>query len=54
MVELVYKNKNYNKSTKYSINLLQRNTKAVTNEFLKSRNVPDIAPITISLGYYIN
>ena len=47
MVDLVDINTNYLDITKYSIKYLSINTKVVTKEFLKSRNVPDIASIPI-------
>ena len=54
MKDLVDTNTNDPKSTKYSIKLLCGNTKLVTNEFLKSRDVPDIASIPIYFEDYIN
>ena len=47
-------NTNCYDSTKYSINLLIGNTMIVTMEFIKSRNVPDIGSILISLEGYTN
>ena len=48
MVEPWDINTNYPDSIKYKIKFLRGNTMIVTNEFLKSRNVPDIGSITIS------
>ena len=42
------------KSTEYRIKLFNLNIKVITKEFLKSRNVPEIASITISSEDYIN
>ena len=54
MVELVDVNTNYPDIIKYMVKLLIVNTMVVTKEFLKSRNVSDIVPITIYSEDYIN
>ena len=54
MVEQVDVNTNYSDSIKYIFKFLIVNTMVVTKEFLKSRNVSDIVPITIYSEYYIN
>ena len=43
MVDMVDINTNYPESKKYSIKFLRGNTKVVTKDFPKSKNVPDIA-----------
>ena len=53
-MELVNINTNDPEITKFIINFLRRNKKVVTKEFLKSRNIPDIASIKISSQDYIN
>ena len=47
-------NNNYPDSTKYCIKFLRGNAMVVTNELLKSRNVPDIGSISISSEDYKN
>ena len=47
MVELAYINTNDLKRIKKIIKILRGNTNLVTNDFLKSRNMPDIASISI-------
>ena len=54
IVDLVDTNKNYPDSIKYIIKFLGENAMVVTEKFLKSRNVPDIVSIPISLEDYIN
>ena len=54
MVELVDINNNYPDSIKYSIHFLIGNTIILTEDFLKSSNVPDIGSIPISSEDYIN
>ena len=45
IVKLVYINTTDTDSKKYRIKLLRGNTRVVTKEFLKSRNVPDMGLI---------
>ena len=54
MVDLVGINYNDPNSTKYSINLLQINTKVVTKYLLNPINATDIASVPISVAYYMN
>ena len=54
MVDIANINRNDLDRIKYIINTLRRNSMVLTNEFLKSSNVPDIGSITISSEYYIN
>ena len=53
-MELVDINTNGPDRTHYRRKLLRGNTKIVTEEFLKSRNVPGMVSITISSEDYIN
>ena len=54
MVSKVAIHTNGPRSKKYIIKYLCVNTKVVTKEFLKSRNVSDILSIPIFSEYYIN
>ena len=54
MVELVDINNNDPDITKYIIELLRGNTMILTNDLIKSRNVPYIGSIPISSEDYIN
>ena len=54
MVELVEVNTNDPYSIKYINKFLRGNKMVVSQEFLKSSNVPDVVPITISSEDYIN
>ena len=51
---MVYINTNDPESTKYIMKFLRRKTLVVTKEFLKSKNVPEMASIPIYSEVYIN
>ena len=54
MMEMVDVNKNDSGNIKYIIKFLRKDKMLVTNDLLKSKNVPDIGSIEISLYEYIN
>ena len=53
-MEMVDVNKNDSGNIKYIIKFLRKDKMLVTNDLLKSKNVPDIGSIEISLYEYIN